>query len=114
MKIEAYSFGSITVDGKIYDKDLIVFPDRVLPNWRRKEGHALSIDDLREVLEFEPEVLVIGCGWSSCMKILRAADQFLEDKHIRVIAKSTGEACPIFNQELDRGGKVAGAFHLTC
>jgi hypothetical protein len=31
--IESYSFGYIKVNSKDYNKDLIIYPDKVIPNW---------------------------------------------------------------------------------
>ncbi|RLI30667.1 hypothetical protein DRO48_02760, partial [Candidatus Bathyarchaeota archaeon] len=45
--IEAYGFGYIVVDGKRYTSDVIIFPDRVMDGWWRKEGHRLYVDDLK-------------------------------------------------------------------
>ena len=35
-QIESYSFGEVVIDGKRYRSDVIVFPDRVKPNWWRE------------------------------------------------------------------------------
>ena len=46
-RIEGYSFGSISVDGRRYKSDLIIYPDRVRSDWWRKEGHQLQLEDIR-------------------------------------------------------------------
>lgn len=62
--IDSYEFGRIAVDGKNYTSDVIIFPDKVLDGWWRKNGHSLHLQDLKKVLEAEPkpEVLVVGTG----------------------------------------------------
>ena len=47
MLIESYSFGKISINGKIYHSDVIIFPDRVYDSWWRKEGHILHLEDLK-------------------------------------------------------------------
>ena len=47
---ESYRFGRITIEGKDYHADVIVYPDRVDDTWRRKEGHHLYFSDLKGVL----------------------------------------------------------------
>jgi hypothetical protein len=37
--IDKYSFGSITIDGRTYDTDVIIYPERIDDRWWRKEGH---------------------------------------------------------------------------
>ena len=114
MKIEDYSFGSIKVDGARYSSDLIVFPDHISPDWWRKEGHSLAVEDLREVLNYKPETLVIGKGAVGCMKVPGHTRQALESDGIEVVEAHTGKAWPIFNEKIAQGKKVVGAFHLTC
>lgn len=36
MRIDANSFGSMTVDGTVYRSDLIIFPQRISTNWWRR------------------------------------------------------------------------------
>ncbi len=54
MHIDAYSFGAMTVDARVYRADVIIFPDKVLDHWWRKEDHSLSLDDLAAVIAFQP------------------------------------------------------------
>ena len=54
--IDSYSFGNITSDNQKFNKDLIIFPDHINSNWRRKTGHLLTEDDIAEILDYKPEV----------------------------------------------------------
>ncbi len=114
IKVDRYSFGLIAVNGKIYDKDIIVFPDRVKSNWWRKQGHTLLIEDLSDVIEYKPEILVIGKGAYGFMKIPEETQSFLKNNDIELIERVTDEAYKIFNKYIEQGKKVVGAFHLTC
>jgi hypothetical protein len=58
--IESYRFGEITVDGKKYRRDVIIFPDHVRDDWWREEGHRLKLVDIEDVIAFQPEILVVG------------------------------------------------------
>lgn len=112
MRIDQYSFGKIVVDRTIYTKDVIIFPDRVLSPWWRKEGHLLQLEDLEEVLGERPEVLVIGTGYSGAMEVAHDLLQELAVEGIRVVVKKTPEAAGVFNI-LNVSKKIA-ALHLTC
>ncbi|MEA3489232.1 MAG: MTH938/NDUFAF3 family protein [Candidatus Omnitrophota bacterium] len=114
MRIDSYTFGSMTVDGKMHTSDLIVFPDRVSSSWWRVEGHSLCMEDLTEVTGYAPDVLIVGLGASGCMNIPSATREKLENAGIEVIDRNTGEAWQIFNEKIKEGKKVVGAFHLTC
>ena len=102
------------VDGAEYTADLLVFPDRITPNWWRRQGHSLAVEDLDDVLGFKPEVLVIGKGASGLMEIPALTEKVLQEKGIELIAENTGQAWGLFNEQIEKGRKVVGAFHLTC
>jgi hypothetical protein len=67
-RIDHYEFGRIVVDGCQETRDLIILPDRVVRNWWRQQGHALVVDDLREVLDELPSHLVVGTGADGRMR----------------------------------------------
>ncbi len=112
--IEAYEFGRITVHGRSYSSDVIVYPDRVDASWWRKEGHELSPDDIGEILKAAPEVLVVGQGASGCMKVLPETGDLLREKGIELRSARTDQACTIFNDLSRQDRKVVAALHLTC
>ena len=70
------------VDGTEYRADLIVFPHRIRPNWWRRQGHSLAIEDLNDVLGFKPELLVIGKGASGLMEIPASTKKTLQEQKI--------------------------------
>ncbi len=114
MKIDSYSFGTMKVDGTEYKGDLIIFPDKIKPDWWRKKGHSLAVDDLADVLDFKPDVLVVGKGASGMMNVPAETEKFIQDQARVLIAEKTSQACQIFNEKIEKSTKVAGAFHLTC
>ena len=114
MRIESYSFGVMKINGVEYSADLIVFPDRIRSDWWRKQGHSLAIEDLDDVLDFKPEVLIVGKGISGIMQIPALTKKTLEEKAIVLIVENTGRAWQLFNEQIQKGKKAVGAFHLTC
>ena len=112
--IEDYSFGRIVINGKTYTSDVIVFPDRVMSDWWRNEGHELCPSDLWEVVQAKPEVLVVGTGHSGLMRVLPETEKYLKAQGIKLVAERTAEACQTFNRLLRSGKKVVAALHLTC
>jgi hypothetical protein len=112
--IDGYSFGRIVIKGREYDHDVIVYPDRIKPNWWRKEGHRLYPEDLESVIDYKPEYLIIGCGASCRMDVPEETRKYLEDKGIKVIVLNTYEAYKKYNDMVKDGYKVVAALHLTC
>ncbi len=114
MKIEDYSFGRIKISGKVYTSDVIVFPDRVLSNWWRIEGHKLHIKDLDEVIKYKPEILVIGTGAYGAMKVPNDVIEELNRLGIKTEVYVTEKAVKKFNEYISGGKRVSAALHLTC
>lgn len=111
--IEKYQFGKIMVSGSRFNTDLIIFPDYIQDNWRRREGHLLKITDLESVINYHPDVLIIGTGMYGLMKIDRDLIQLLKDFNIkRIIIEKTKKACLYYNSETLQ--KKVAALHLTC
>ena len=111
--IESYDFGQITINGRRYSRDVIIFSDHVKDGWWRKEGHRLSLEDLKEVFEADPEVLVIGTGYSGLMKVPQDVKDYVNSKKIELVVENTRQACQTYNR-LCQSRKVIAAFHLTC
>jgi hypothetical protein len=102
------------IHGKIYISDIIVFPGSIKENWWRKKGHELHPEDLGDVVKSGPELVVVGTGVDGAMRVPSETRKYLEEQGIMMEAMPTGEAADRFNEEISRGRKVVGCFHLTC
>jgi hypothetical protein len=114
MHIDSYQFGRIVIDGAAYTKDCLIVGGVVRPNWWREEGHSLSIDDLRDVIEAKPAILVVGCGASGVMDVPENTQQELQKLGIKVEIYDTQRAVMRFNELAKSGENAAAALHLTC
>jgi len=113
MKIDSFRSGEIIIEGKRYSSDVIVYPSRVKDKWWRENGHQVYPEDIEEVVQEKPEVLVIGIGEYGMMEVSPETKCYLEEQGIALIIEATGKACQTYN-ELCSSRKVIGAFHLTC
>ena len=111
-RLEDYSFGRLTVNGQEHTRDLIVLPDRVVPNWWRRDGHSLAIEDLDEVLDQLPAQLVVGVGAHGRLRPDPAVIAELERRGVQVECLPTDAAVRRYG-ELDER-RTAAALHLTC
>jgi hypothetical protein len=114
MNIESYQFGRIVIDGTEYTSDCILIGDKVRPDWWRKSGHLLSIEDLDSVIQAKPEILIIGTGASGIMKVPQQIIDKLHQHNIKAQVLKTTEAVNHYNELLKAGTDVAAALHLTC
>ncbi len=112
-KIQAYRFGRIVIDDAVYNRDVIIFPDRVRPDWRRGNGHNLALEDLAEAIEGEPEVIILGRGVFGRMKVPESVHDSMTERGIEFLIIRTEEACKVYN-ELRERRRVIAALHLSC
>jgi hypothetical protein len=107
-----YSFGSLRVDGERHSKDLIVLPHRVVPDWWRREGHSLAMQDFDEVIDELPDRLILGCGAHARLEPPSAVLDELRARGVEVETMPTADAVRRYG-ELDPE-HTAAALHLTC
>ena len=111
--IESYSFGRITVDGKSYRSDIILFPERTVDGWWRARGHALCEEDIRGILDYDPRLLIIGTGKFGMMKVEETLVNLIRNRGIELIVAKTPEAVERYN-EASQEKKTVAALHITC
>lgn len=109
--ITDYRFGNIKINGESYSNDVILLGEEVRSNWWRDQGHSLSKKDLDAVIEYDPDVLIVGKGSSGRMSVPSYLSKQLD---MEIKAYKTDQAVKRYNEMLKQGKKVAGAFHLTC
>jgi hypothetical protein len=111
--IESYNFGKIIINSKEYHSDIIIYKDSIDDKWWRRESHNLCVDDIKEIIDKKPEVLIIGTGAYGLMRVPSDLIAYLKSKNTEVIIKKTKAACDEYNTLYQKKNVVA-AFHLTC
>ena len=114
MKLSDYRFGELRIDGTPVTSDVIVYPDTFTDHWWRNEGHVLHIEDLKHIIDFHPDKLVVGTGYFGRMQVPRETQEYLQQHGIELISARTSEAVETFNQLQTQCAKVVAALHLTC
>ena len=111
--IESYEFGRVTVDGKEYTGDIIVFPGWVNAGWWRREGHDLNIEDIESLLREKPDIIVVGTGINGMLRVPDRTRDYIASRGINLVVERTAKACELYN-ELSRNSKTVAALHVTC
>ncbi len=115
MVIEEYHFGRIKINGVIYRSDIkITSAGVILHEWWRKKGHIVEIEDIEDILEDIPDVLVIGKGKPGLMKTSQQLKRYLEKQHITLVEEASSKAVKVVNKLFADKVKFAAGFHLTC
>jgi hypothetical protein len=113
LKIENYEFGRVKIDGETYHNDVIILPDRIVPDWWRKSGHEVHIEDIEDILKAAPEVLIVGTGYYDLLRVLGDAEERLAEIGCQIIKQNTKEAWKVYN-ELANTKRVVAVLHLSC
>lgn len=112
--ITYFSFGKIVVNGKTYTDDIKIVRGQVISDWWRKSGHRVDAEDVADILESGPEILVIGKGSPGLMKTGASLREECATHNMVLIEKKTSKAIEVFNKFFQEGRKVAGGFHVGC
>jgi hypothetical protein len=117
-KIDKTKFGSITIEGETFEKDVIIRLSGKVKK-RKKElskalygtSHIISLDEAQHVYEDGAKRLIIGTGQDGEVKLSEEAAKYFADQHCQVDLHRTPKAIEAWNEA---EGKVIGLFHITC
>ncbi len=113
MKIEEYKFGSFRVDGKQYLDDIKIVNGKVR-YWQTREGHLLRLEEVKDLLDANPDIIIIGTGASGFLQVSPEIKDAVMQKRITLFVEKTELACKRFNDLVSKGKKVNAILHATC
>lgn len=117
-KILSHSWGRMEVEEFGSGRDFKLWPGGCAPwDWRETgTGHFKGIQkaDVKELIDGGCEVIVIGRGVFSRLRVPASLVRFLEDRGIEVLAADTKTSIQLYNEKADQGAMVGGLFHTTC
>jgi hypothetical protein len=118
MQIDGTTFGSITIDGKTYEHDVVIRLSGEVVKRKKKlskklygTSHTLSKDEAKFVFEKGCEQLILGSGQVGNVHLSPEAEGYFAKKGCTVLLQPTPEAIQSFNRSQ---GKKIGLFHVTC
>lgn len=118
MRIHGTEFGSITIDGKTYDHDVIIgLSGKVAKRKKRlsKErygtSHIVSKAEAKAIFEKGCDVIIIGAGQEGNLRLSAEAKEYFDAHGCQVVLQRTPQAIDAFNQS--RAHKMA-LMHVTC
>ena len=112
--ITEFSFGKIVCRGKTYSDDIKIINGEVVADWWRKSGHRVDIEDIADILEAKPDILVIGKGAPGLMKSTASLRAYLTANNIELYEKKSAQAIQVFNQLYQEAKRVAAGIHVGC
>jgi hypothetical protein len=116
MRFGAFTFGSIEIDGKIYEHDLMLVGGKVR---KRRKGPSKSLRSryghtplsLAEDIPWRCKRLVVGSGAAGALPVMEDVVEEASRRGIELIVLPTPQAL----RKLEKAGKDTNAIlHVTC
>lgn len=114
MKVNKISFGSITIDGRDYSKDIVIYKGKIKKRkkkeskkFRSRFGHTpLSI---LENIPWDCKKLIIGTGHSTALPVMNEVNEKAKKKGVEFVLMPTPDAIQYINEK-----DTNLIIHLTC
>lgn len=117
-KIDRTTFGSVTVDGQIFERDIVIRLSGKVKKRKKKlssavygTSHIISLDEAKHVYQKGAERLVVGAGQYGLVELSEEAAEYLDERGCQVDLLPMKEAIKAWNEA---EGAVIGLFHVTC
>ncbi len=116
MKLNYTSFGSINIDGKHYDMDVVIDGGKIVKREKGKSrllkseyGHTPLTP--HENIPWECTQLIIGTGFYGSLPIADAMKDEARNRGIDLKIMTTAKACKYLES---KGEQANAVLHLTC
>lgn len=116
--IDQTSFGSITIEGTVFEHDVLIRLNGQVKKRKKKlskaiygSSHMLSLPEAEHVYEDGAKRLLIGTGQYDNVRLSDEAADYFKGKQCQVELLPTPEAIEAWNETK---GAVIGLFHVTC
>jgi hypothetical protein len=116
MQFEAFSFGSIRIDGITYDNDVVI--DRGEIRKRKKKPSKQFRDDfghtplsIEEKIPWKCTRLVVGTGAYGKLPVMTEVKREAERRKVELLVLPTTEAIEALRQDTDDTNAI---LHVTC
>ena len=117
--IEEFGFGYIIIDGKRYERDVVIRPSGKVAKRKKKlskkkhgTAHRVCAKEMETIIKRRtPSMLVVGTGQTGSLSLGDDAISWLKERGILYRALPTPEAIEVFRRT---EGKKMAFLHVTC
>jgi hypothetical protein len=117
-RIDETQFGSVTLDGKVFEHDVLIRLGGKVEKRKKKlskavhgTSHTISLAEARHVYQKGVVRLLIGAGQQGRVSLSEEAAAHFKRHRCQVELLPTPEMIPVWNQA---EGAVIGLVHVTC
>jgi len=117
-RFDSIEWGTVKVDGKEYDYDVVVTPKgKLKPRTNESDkfgSHSFNKEELESLYKAGAKIIVVGTGTSDLASLLAESEGFANQKGIKLVKLSSYEAIKKYNKLADEGKSVGAIIHITC
>jgi len=115
MRFEAFSFGSIRIDGVTYEHDVVIDRERVRtrkkkPSKKFRDFYGHTPLSVEEDIPWKCQRLVIGTG-TGALPVMKEVTHEAKRRHVKLIILPTAEAIAELKEHPDQANAI---LHVTC
>jgi hypothetical protein len=119
-RIDGTRFGSITVEGSVYEHDVIIRPDGRVKKRKKTlskavygTSHTISLQEAKYICEqgAGAQRLIVGSGQYGNVELSPEAAAYVKARKCTVLLLPTPNVIDIWNKT---EGRAIGLFHVTC
>jgi hypothetical protein len=117
-RIDRTRFGSVTIDGKVFEHDVLIRLGGKVEKRKKKlskavygTSHTISLAEARHVHQQGAARLLVGTGQDGTVTLSQEAAAYFKRHRCQVELLPTPEMIPVWNRA---EGAVIGLVHVTC
>lgn len=110
-RIASYAPGELVINEERYTTSLILSPDRIVTDWPPQDFTELAAQHFEQLVEMQPEVVVIGTGRALRFPATETLRPLIEHE-LGYEIMDTGAACRCYNILMAEGRRVVAALLL--
>jgi hypothetical protein len=117
-RIDRTQFGSVTIDGKVYEHDVLIRLGGRVEKRKKKlskavygTSHTISLAEAKHLHQKGAARLLIGAGQYGTVSLSEEAATYFQRHRCQVQVLPTPEVIPVWNQAK---GAIIAMLHVTC
>lgn len=111
-------FGSITVEGRTYENDIVINLGGEVIKRKKKlskeiygTSHKVSKEEAKFIFNKGAEMVIIGNGQHGVLELSEGAQEYFIKRNCKIRLLQTPDAITEWNKV---SGRVVAMFHITC
>jgi hypothetical protein len=115
MHFDKFSFGSLQIDGRTYEQDVVIERGEIrkrkkTPSKKFGDEFGHTLLSIEEKIPWKCQRLVIGTGAHGRLPVMKEVKREAERRHVELVIVPTSEALRL----VERESEANAILHVTC